>query len=102
MAPAPNVACGMVSMGKDRGCGVDRDGVDRTLRPGRAVPAESAAGLTPLALAATDKEWVAAGDAAMMGPEVLGHALARAAGRVVVFRIEVSDRKARAGGADTQ
>lgn len=102
MAPDPNVVCRKISTSRGRGRGAGRDGQGRRQRPGRAVPAENAVGLTPLVLVAAGREWVEAGDAAMMGLEVRGRALAGAAGRVVLIRAEISVRKARAGDADTR
>ena len=102
MAPAPGAMCGEISTGKDRGCDVGRDGADLTLRPGKAVLAESAADLTPLALAVTGRERVAAGDSAIMVPAVRERALVKAAGRVVVFKAEPGVRKAKVGDADSR
>ena len=89
-------------MSKGRGHGVGRDAVDRTLRLGRALPAEDAQGGTHIPQAREDKGWVAVGDAALTGPEVRELAPAEEAEWAAPIRKETYVRIAKVRGADPQ
>ena len=80
MGPNWNEEHRAVLRSKGLGCGAGRDGEDRRLKPGRAVPVGVPVG---------DREWDKAGNAGLMVPPVRRLVSAEATVRVVVFRAKI-------------